>query len=371
MYKLNMLDERNLVMKKVGIMTFHRALNYGAVLQAYALQKTISSFNGVECEVVDYLSPKITSDYKPFRVDKNNLIKSISKSIIMYQRRKKRKNSFDLFLKDYINTSQKIYDENSIELAKNDYDMFITGSDQVWSPRCVGFDPIYFLTFAENAQKYSYAASFAVKSLPSDLEEEYKNRLKGFQTFSVRESSGKDLVRSLTGRDACVNIDPSLLLNASEWKKIATSVEKKHYILVFTANPQISLFEFAYKLSKEKGLPIYYISDTPCIKKNGITYIVAPTVNEFVGYFMDADYVVTNSFHGTAFSVIFNKDLFVEFKNKSGRNIRSESLLNLLGINREIVNGMCEETYINWNDVNKKLEQEVLKSLNYLKRIVE
>lgn len=357
-------------MKKIGILTFHRALNYGAVLQSYALQKTISSLENVECDIVDYLSPKITSDYKPFRINKNNLIISIAKSCVMYNRRKKRKASFDMFLNNHIKTSEKTYTVDTIVDAKNDYDAFVAGSDQVWSPRCVGFDPAYFLTFAEDSQKYSYAASFAVKTLPNELKEEYTSRLEGFQSYSVRETSGQDLVKELTGKESHVNIDPSLLLKADEWRKIAKPVDKKPYILVFTANPQISLLDFTDKLSKEKGLPVYYISDTPHIRKKGINYIVAPTVNEFVGYFMDAEYVITNSFHGTAFSVIFNKNLFVEFKNKSGRNIRSESLLSLLGINREIIDGKCEETFIDWKNVNIKLDDEVQKSIDYLKEII-
>lgn len=122
----------------------------------------------------------------------------------------------------------------------------------------------------------------------------------------------------------------------------------------FTANPAVSLVDFALKLSKEKNLPVYCINDAPHPVSHGINYIVAPTVEEFVGCFKNAEYVVTNSFHGTAFSVIFNKNLFVEFKNKSGRNIRSEGLLKSLGIDREIVDGNCRETEINWYDVNEK-----------------
>jgi len=166
-----------------------------------------------------------------------------------------------------------------------------------------------------------------------------EKRLNGFQKFSVREPSGEKLVKELTGRTAETHLDPTLLISADEWKKIAVSKIDKPYILIFTANPAVSLVDFAIKLSKEKNLPVYCINDAPHPVSHGINYIVAPTVEEFVGCFKNAEYVVTNSFHGTAFSVIFNKNLFVEFKNKSGRNIRSEGLLKSLGINREIVDG--------------------------------
>lgn len=356
-------------MKKSGIITFHRALNYGAVLQTYALQKTVSSL-GSQCEVVDYLSPKITHDYKPFRIYKNDLLKSFAKSCVMCRRRAKRKKAFQSFFNNCIVKSSISYTPETIKNAKNEYDLFIAGSDQVWSPRCVGFDPVYFLTFADSYQKYSYAASFAVETLPSEQIEEYKKRLSNFQQFSVREPSGIRLIKELTGRDAVTHLDPSLLLSTDEWSKIAVRKINKPYILVFTANPPSSLVSFAKKLSKEKNLPIYYINDAPHIKKDGIHYIVAPTVEEFVGYFMNASIVVTNSFHGTAFSVIFNKNLFVEFNNKKGRNIRSESLLNTLGINREIINGNADETEINWQTVNNLLSIEIERSYDYLRNIL-
>lgn len=356
-------------MKKAGIVTFHRALNYGAVLQAYALQKTVTEL-GCECEVVDYLSPKITLDYKPFRIYKNDLLKSFAKSCVMCRRRAKRFRAFQSFFNNYIVKSKTSYTPETISSAKSEYDIFISGSDQVWSPRCVGFDPVYFLTFADDAQKYSYAASFAVPNLPSEQIEEYKKRLSGFQKFSVREQSGVKLVKELTGRDAETHLDPSLLLSAEQWSKIAVRKVDKPYLLIFTANPQISLISFAKKLAKEKGLDIYYLNDAPHLKKDGINYVVAPTVEEFVGYFKNAEYVVTNSFHGTAFSVIFRKNLFVEFKNKHGRNIRSEGLLNSLGINREIIDGNADETPIDWTAVDKKLSAQREASLCYLKSIV-
>lgn len=352
-------------MKKVGIVTFHRALNYGAVLQSYALQRVISS-SGAECEIVDYICPKIKKDYAPFRIYRNDFIKSFAKSLIMYRRRAKRRDSFKPFFDNYLVKSKKQYTSENIDTLKNDYDLFVSGSDQVWSPGCAGFDPVYFLTFADDNQKYSYAASFARTTLPQEKINEYQKRLSGFRKFSVREESGERLVKELTGRDAVTHLDPTLLISSEEWGKIAISKIDKPYILIFTANPQVSLLDFALKLSKEKKLPVYYINDAPHINRNGIKYIVAPSVEEFVGYFKGAEYVITNSFHGTALSVIFNRNLFVEFKNKSGRNIRSEELLKMLGIEREITDGNCEETKIDWSDVNLKIKEYTNESLIYL-----
>lgn len=356
-------------MKKIGIVTFHRALNYGAVLQGYALQRTITSL-GAKCDIVDYICPRITHDYKPFRVEKKGFLKSFAKSCVMCRRRAKRRDAFQSFFNNCIVKSKKQYTPENISQAKNDYDLFISGSDQVWSAHCVGFDPAYFLTFADSRQKYSYAASFANTQLPDYRIEEYKKRLADFQQYSVREESGVKLVKDLTGKDAYTHLDPSLLLSADEWSEIAVRKLQQPYILIYTANPPISLVEFAKKLSEEKNMPIYYINDAPHPVKNGINYIVAPSVEEFVGYFKYASYVVTNSFHGTAFSTIFNKSMFVELKNKSGRNIRSEGLLQLLGIQREIVNGNATETEIDWEKVNQKLVDCTADSKKYLSDII-
>ena len=112
-------------MKKVGIVTFHRALNYGAVLQSYALQKTVSSL-GAECEIVDYICPKITADYKPFRIYKNDLLKSFAKSCVMVRRRAKRRDAFKSFFNNYLVKSKKSYTPQNIGELKSDYDLFIS-----------------------------------------------------------------------------------------------------------------------------------------------------------------------------------------------------------------------------------------------------
>lgn len=356
------------MMKKIGILTFHRALNYGAVLQCYALQKTVSEL-GAECEVVDYICPKITHDYKPFRFYKNDPVKSLAKSCVMFRRRKKRAEAFRGFVENRIVKSAVSYTPDTITQAKDRYDLFITGSDQVWSPRCVGFDPAYFLTFADDSQKYSYAASFAVPTLPEELTEEYQRRLSGFQAFSVREQSGVALIQELTGQQAQIHLDPTLLLSAQDWEKIAVKKLNVPYILLFQANLPVAMVSFAKRLAKEKGLPIYCINDAPHPVKDGIHYIVAPTVEEFVGLFRHAEYVVTNSFHGTAFSVIFRRSLFAEFKNGVGRNIRAEELLQSLDIRREITEH-TEETPIDWESAAQKLAERKRGSLEYLKQII-
>ena len=240
----------------------------------------------------------------------------------------------------------------------------------MFSPCCVDFDPVYFLTFAEAHKKYSYAASFATKEIPQEMVEEYKKRLKDFQSISVRETEGVSLVQQLCQKEAKVHLDPSMLLSKEQWSEIAQVKEEQPYILIYTLWEKPGLMEFARKLAKEKNMKIIALSDAPHLPDSVITYRRATAVEEFLGYFKNASYVITNSFHGTAFAVIFHKSLFVEYENKVSRNIRSESLMKSLGICREIVDGNAAETEICWDEVDKKLNALREESIEYLRNII-
>lgn len=359
-------------MKKIGILTFHGAKNYGAVLQGYALQKTIQSL-GRECEIVDYECKSIVNGYKPFQIRKNDLIKSFLKSVVMYNKRSLRIKRFASFYNNYLNLSKKTYTADNINDCANEYYKFISGSDQVWGPGVEGVDPdsVYFLKFARPEQRFSYAASFGVSSLSQNKVPVMKKMLDGFSSYSVREESAAKIVKEVTGNKALVNVDPTFLLGSEEWKKIASPKLTSPYILVFNVKPVKSLIDFAAKLSKEKGIPVIYINDNPHKKRDGFTYIAAPSVEDFLGYILNAAYVVTNSFHGTAFSVIFHKNLFVEFETARGRNDRAENLLKKVGINREIKGLSAVETEIDWEYVDIIIDKERQASLDYLTEITE
>ena len=359
-------------MKKVGIITFHGAKNYGAVLQAYALQKSVEEL-GNECDIVDYECESIKRGYKPFQFRKNDPVKSVLKSILMFRKRSLRIKRFSSFYNKLLKLSKKTYTSSTITESKDSYDIFITGSDQVWGPGPKGVDPdsAYFLSFADDKQKYSYAASFGVESLTDEKVPVIGKLLEGFQSFSVRENSAVDIVAKTSQKQAQVNIDPTFLRPASEWKKIAVTKLNTPYIVVFNVKPVKSLISFAEKLSEEKNIPVYYITDNPQKKRKNFTYVVAPTVEEFLGYFLNATYVVTNSFHGTAFSVIFHKNMFVEFDTAKNRNNRAENLLGKLKIDREIKNANATETEIDWEYVDKVIAEEQKKSMDYLREITQ
>lgn len=355
-------------MKKIGILTFHRAINYGAQLQAYALQQVVSEL-GAECELVDYICPAITKSYKPFLIRREKPLISFAKSCVMFRRRAEKAKSFESF-QNRIVKSAETYDPHTLAQANDRYDRFLTGSDQVFSPWCVDFDPAYFLTFADDSKKFSYAASFATRQIPEDKKAEYIRRLSGFQRISVREEEGICHVKELCGKTAEVSLDPTMLLSAEKWREIAVSREQEPYILVYSLMMEKGPLEFARKLAKEKKMKVICLLDAPHIPCPGVEFVRAASVEEFLGYFMNAGYVVSNSFHATAFSVIFHRSMFIEFACRSGRNIRAESLLNALGICREVRSGTARETPIDWAEVDRRLSGLQETSMAYLRDIV-
>ena len=363
-------------MKKIGIITFHRAKNYGAVLQAYALQHTLKQL-GSDCEIVDYKCENIDNGYKPFQFSKTDPIKSILKSIVMYRKRAKKIEQFSSFYNNYLKISNKTYSNSDISECKNLYDAFISGSDQVWGPGKEGINPdsIYFLSFADDNQKYSYAASFGVADISDVKAMQLRPLLKNFQSFSVREKSGADIIENLIDRKAEISIDPSLLLTEDDWDKISRCpVPKEPYIFLFSVRKPIKLISYALELSKKTGYKIYYLQKERLHKIDGIEYLDPVNATEFVGLIKNAEYICTNSFHGTAFSVIYKKNFAVELQHIGGRNIRAEELLNNLGINdREITNDVFPNINgaVNWERVDNVLLKERNKSKEYINKIKE
>lgn len=318
-------------MKKVGVITFHRAINYGAVLQTYALQKFLNS-NGYDSEVIDYRNDYMENFYKSFAI-KDKTPKQIIRNAVNLSAMKKKKAKFRGFIDQYIPVSEKVYTKENIKESNNVYDCFISGSDQVLNFNCSKFDKNYFLDFVQDAEKkHTYAASFGMKQLPDEYKEEYTKLLSTFPDLSIRETAGQKIVKELTGEDSTLTVDPVFLLDQEQWSKIAKKPDMSNYIVIYKLNASDLIYDFARELAKKTGKQIVALSfDTiDQIKTRDIKGITSASIEEFLGYFKYADYVVTNSFHGTAFSVIFHKDFYVEPKQKDFKpNDRVESLLKI------------------------------------------
>ena len=354
-------------MKPIGILTFHRASNYGAVLQAYALQKVISE-RGHKAVIVDYRCPAVEEGHRPWGLFRRHrfpivllrCLVAIRKDIL-----------FGTFRKNRLDLSVPMRAEE-LEKERDNYSLFISGSDQVWNNVFSGMDPAYMLTFADEKQRYSYACSFGFDSFPEGTGELYREWLSGMQCVSVRENRAADLAEEI-GYEARVDLDPTLLLSRDKWEELMTPAEvTKPYIFVYTVNPPVHLLDYARELSRKTGAGILYLNNQ--YKDNrDIKRVRYKTPEEYVGLIAGAEYVLTNSFHGTAFAVLFKKKLKVELETAKKFNVRSRDLLMSCGLRECVLRG-SEEDYVfdaDWDEADRRLGTMRARSLKYIDLIAE
>jgi len=365
---------------KVGIITIHRIANYGSVLQTYALQRCISDL-GYECEVIDYIYPnsyhqKINSTDRSSERYLSKLRKGIVKWITMQI---KRDELFNKFILDYIVLSKCQYKtKESIREYPPKYDVYISGSDQVWNTKYLNEDLTFLLDFApKKAKRISYAASFGQSSFDQRFNELYQNHLCAFSHISVREDTGRHIIRDLINKESCQVLDPSMLLVADKWSSLSKKPKLKNkyilcYFLGYAFNPQPYADLLAKQFSKVTGYKLVFIM--PDIFK-----IFDPTIQtvfdagpkEFLGWFANAEMILTTSFHGTSFSIIFNKPFFSLVDDKLTLDCRQKSLLTKLHLNDQIlpINSPLPDLSrlnIDYVAVNNLLEVERKKSIDYL-----
>lgn len=362
-------------MKKVGIITFHTALNYGAVLQTYALQ-TFLTEHRISNVILDYHCPYLDVCYKPFYVSDGKVLNSLVRGVLFGRTILKKRKVFQSFVSEKLVLSKKYLTNEEIEQVREQYRYFITGSDQVWSPISAGFDETYFLPFARDNQKHSYAASIGTANLTEDQILEFRRRLKGFKQISVRESSACRLIEQIDeSKQIYIHVDPTLLLSQIQWNQLTQGPGKQEpYLLLFNVEKPINDVAYAKKLARERGLKLVYINERTVIKDKKIEYIKAPSPEQFLTLFANASVVVTNSFHGTVFSVIFKREFFVELDNQRQRNIRIEALLSKVKIlDREIRASYENETFgsIDWDIAEEVLNEERERALKYFRKIDE
>lgn len=372
---------------KVGIVTFLRSCNYGAILQCYALNKTLTELGG-ESICVDYwpeyFRKRYYADKVPFQGFKKDKFDEWKRKRGLKKIKDVRNKKFEKFISKNITTTP-FTAHTADEITKNDIGIrkWITGSDQVWNNKCAFFDPVFFLDIPlpEGSRKYSYAASFGFKEIPEGMDDEYKRRLKGFARYSVREESGAEILNTLINEEASVHCDPTLLLTREQWEKIASSPRKDDYILIYHVTPPDWLLKQAVKLREKTGMKIVLLSPYfaynavlgTTVKKFGYEPAMTSSPEDFVSLFKNAKYVITNSFHGTVFSLIFHKEFWSQLKFVDGReNTRARNLLNKVGITGRNVWSQTDlqDTPINWDKVDVVLEEIRKEGKEYLSTIL-
>lgn len=322
---------------KACIVTFQSAYNYGAVLQAYALQEYLNA-NFATTVILDYHNKAIDDSYRaPCIVDfikkpKNAVFKGMQ--AILYRGKK---NKIDKFRNVCLSMTKR-YDSSDVSDAYDEADVFVTGSDQVWNYLIVGRDSTFYLDFAKDKPKCSYAASFGVSKIPEEYNSFYKENVKRIDLISVREEAGAQIAVDFSGKPVCVMPDPTLLLEKQTWEDLIIRPKTKgKYILVYKITKADQLLLFAKKISCITGLPIVFI---PNDLKDGMVGQLKTNVGpcEWLGYIHEAEYVITNSFHGTVFSILFSKKFFAEVSGKVNPSTsRLNSLLKMFDLeNRKI-----------------------------------
>ena len=361
---------------KIAIITFHRALNYGAVLQAWALQTAISQL-GCDVQILDYRNEWMESYSGIFNTfGKEKTVKTVLSAIRNTPIRFKRVYKYRKFIKKYLFLSKRLF-QKDLHNIENHFDTFITGSDQVWNDFLTNFDEAYFLSFVKDKEKkFSYAASFGFSEFPNKLKNEYKYRLRSFNKISVREDRGIYLVKEACSKDATLCVDPTLLLEKSQWKSLLHSVHRKKYLLVYSLNPIVHLMDYADFLAEKQDLQICYICNEwkniwDYRGNKRVRHIVAPSPRDFISLINNAEYVLTNSFHGTVFSLIFHTKFYSETDYIIKKNDRINSLLSNIGLKSRIITKELPDTKddINWTQVDIEIEHLKRQSLVYLKEI--
>ncbi len=369
-------------MKKIGIITQHRVVNYGSVLQTYALQKKINDL-GYQCEVIDYYPERFTPVGMLKRIrSKGNiyrkyfLVRTVARIIILPSYAI-RFIMFSKFLEKYIKMTEKTYtSDRELYDETFDYDIFCTGSDQVWNYGWnEGIEYPYFLAFAPgNSRKISYAASFGKSSLYESEIYETRKLLKVYDAISVRETSGVKIVENL-GIDNCKNVlDPTLLLNKAEWRDLSSGKFKNEgYILTYNLNRNIKIDKYAKNLSQKTGLKVKYLSyQLHEFYKRGKMYC-NPKVEDFLALVDGARYIITDSFHATAFALNFNKEFVIVYPEKYSS--RLQSVLEIVGLTNRVAKNEHDldiiDIEVNYNEVNEILDAERQNSLNWLSQALK
>lgn len=369
---------------KVAVITRHAITNYGSLLQTFATQKVIENL-GHECEIIDY----VRTDEKPqnwemttlsCKVDWSN--NPIKKSIYLALRTPESLISGRKFAKmqrECLHLTKQYHSVSDLEKNLPEADVYMTGSDQVWGPVCNGtYDRAYFLSFVpSNKRKMAFAASMG-KMKPDEASLKIFNEyLPTYNKISVRENSVACYLQKL-GIKCSTVLDPTLLLDGDAWRKFIKSrkrdgsglFQNKKYILIYQIHSGKELYAYAKSVSLSLGLPLIRVSPTLHQIVRGGKFVYLPDITTFLELIDNASFMITDSFHGTAFAINFNTP-FSEILPANGTSSRNVNILSLTGLsNRIVASGMqldTPDTAIDFSYANRILHEKRKDSISILK----
>lgn len=379
----------------IGLVTCFWVKNYGSALQSYATQHILDQLD-LENETINYSVANesffrrvniILHKLRYPSVRKAKYDKYIGKNKIYtseeYEKGiKNRTQAFDSFVKSQIRFSTQIMDRKQLKEQSLKYSTIIVGSDQLWLPENIEEDYYTLSWVPKGIKKVSYATSFGVASIPSMTRKKTKKFLSEMDNISVRELSGANIVREISGKTAEVVLDPTLLLTREEWDNLSSGdriIEEKYIFCYFMAKGK-NKRKFAEKLKEKTGYKIVVLRHLdefiPDDENFGdyAPYDIGP--GEFINLIKNAEYVCTDSFHGTVFSIINHREFFTfnryEKETQGSTNTRLASLLQILGLENRINNDVInDKNTIDYKKVDSKLLKLRESSIKYLKDAVD
>ena len=363
----------------IKTITCHDVYNLGASLQAYALQKYLQS-EGHDVEIIDYKPDYLSGHFNLWGVGNPIYNKPIIKQLYLAAKLPgrlkalKRKKVFDQFTHQYLRLTKRYHSNEELKADPPVADLYIAGSDQIWNTLFPnGKDPAFYLNFVpQGKKKISYAASFATKEIADGWTPFVKKMLANLDAVSVREKSSLPLLSSLGRPDGVAVCDPVFLLDRNEWEKIMNKTVSldEDYILTYDFENNPTIKEITQNIKKEKGYKIYNVGP---FKMN---YADKNFVNagplEFLSLVKHSSFVISNSFHATAFSLIFQKN-FCVVNRKEGINERMASLLVDFHLKDKLADSYNNNLIIDidYNLVKDKINKMVFLSKHYLGNILK
>lgn len=360
--------------KKVAIITWHQYNNYGGVLQAYALREVIKQLGINKVDTINYI---------PKSPRKRMKIKDINRKICVRLRNIKnyveqRESKFNKFRECNFTFTKKCDNATELFLLNDEYDKFICGSDQIWAPTV--FNENYFLGFVSNdSKKISYAPSMGLPEIDNKyIKENIRNLVSKIENISIREEQGKKIIKEFTNKDIKVVLDPTFLLNKNEWNGRFNLEEKnkEEYIVFYCLGGNKEHYKIAKKIAKAINKKLKIIpGDIFDYKKEGLENV---SPEEFLKLIYNASMVITDSFHGTIFSINFNVPFITlkRFKdNKLSQNSRIYNILKKVNLEERMydknIKYFIENTEIDFNKCNKIIEEERKKSISFLEEALK
>lgn len=371
-------------MEKIGIITFHFEDNYGAVLQAFALQKYLQNLN-FNVEIIDFRSQNM------ILADKRRGIKVWINFLLAFFWIKQKEKKFENFRKKHLNRTNKVFFKTEdLERNRLDYDLLIAGSDQIWN-QAIDYQRAFYLDIkgCENIKKISYASSLGKEKIEEKHEKDVLSYINKIDYVSVREDKSKELLEKKLNKKIYHVLDPIFLLSSSEWRNFSSKISnkklKRGYILIYMMENNEYILEISKKISKLYNIPRVFLTvGDISIKRTMLNLIKSDEFitnigpKEFISLIDGATYVITNSFHGVAFSILLNTP-FINIAH-SKRNLRMESLMRILKIDDKIIDEktnfsdveeILEKVTINKEKIEFLLKQEIEKSKEYLEKALK